>query len=558
MRRRRAGLQGGVIAAAAVWTLAAWLLGTPVTSTETPDRAAHTEVVGVIHVHTDESDGYQDVPGTITAAQEAELDFVVITDHNTLGAKRFEGYADRLLLMVGTEISTDTGHILGLGFDEPTYRFPHSVLDVLRDISDLGGTALVAHPTSPRAELRWGDASAPGGWGIEVLNADTQWRSASRLSVLLSILAYPFSQDYALSRLLTRPSALSWWDELLRRRHTAGVAAADTHTRVPSYASMFRVARNHVLLDRPLTGDTESDMASIITALSLGRLFVGIDGIAPTRGFFFVAERDSRTWTMGETVSPSPALTLRAGGIQEDEAAFTLLKDGEVVTHALGALEATAADTGVYRVEVSLPGWDIPWITTNPIYLFDRSAIHRRDANSALPPRPGPVAPTVYLDGFDEGAVFFPASDSASSVTLETDEVVDGRQTARVAYRLGARSADNPSPYVAVANVEHRDLSSHEGLVVTLKADGVYRLWLQLRDRNPRSSEQTEWWSASLKATERWQQLAVPFGLLSSKDPDTDGQLDLDEIEGIFLIIDVDSVPENTAGTLWLDEVALY
>ena len=564
MRRTRLPLRmlllaaGATAAGAGAWTPAARPLDDGVRRATAAARV--TELVGVVHVHTTHSDGALDVADVAAAARSAGLDFVVVTDHNTFDGKPAEGYAGDLLLIVGTEISTDSGHVLGLGLDEPGYRFPRHPDDVLRDIADLGGVAIVAHPTSPKDGLRWRDGPRPGGWGVEVLNGDTQWRTAGPLSALYSLFVYPLRNDYALTRLLSRPAALRLWDEVLSLRRAAGIAGADVHTRVPSYESVFRVVRNHVLPDRPPTGDGPQDIAAIVDAIGRGRLFIGVDGIAPTDGFFYVAERGGRTWTMGDTAQPHPDLRLRAGGVRAERATFSLVRDGAVLATSAGALDAPASGSGVYRVEVTLPGWNVPWILSNPIYVFDEADRRRRAERLALPPRPPAPAPAAYVDRFDSGSVFTPASDPGSSITLATGLPAGDAHpaVARVAWRLGARTAATPGPYVALTNFASRDFSRYAGLTVTVKADGVRRLWVQVRDRNPRSFEGTEWWWDSLKATTEWQRLAVPFSRLRSRDPHTDGRLDLDEVEAVVLIVDVDSAPAGTAGTLWFDEVGLY
>ena len=563
-RARLPLLAAAAAAAAAAAGLGAWALAARPLDTDAgrqpAPRGRWTEVVGAVHVHTTHSDGAGSVDHVTAAARRAGLDFVVVTDHNTFGAKPAEGYADDLLLMVGTEISTHAGHLLALGIDEPSYRFPPTAPDVLRDVAQLGGTAIVAHPTSPRDDLRWKAEELPGGWGLEVFNGDTQWRLAPPLGLLSSLFVYPLRSRHALARLLTRPAALELWDELLSRRHAAGIAGADAHTRLPSYESVLGVARNHLVLDAPLTGDAARDGGAIVDALARGRLFVGIDGMAATDGFFFVAERGGRTWTMGDTTGPHPALTLRAGGTDAAGARFSLLKDGAVLATGSGALEAPAAGSGVYRVEVSLPGWDAPWILSNPIYVFDDAESRRRRAHAALAPPSPAVVPAAYLDRFENESIFATASDPTSSITLATEPRGGGADgaAARVAYRLGARTRATPSPYVAVTSFAPRDLSSYDGLTLAVRADGVYRLWIQVRDRNPRSSEGTEWWSASVKATPEWQRLTVPFSRLRSRDPATDGRLDLDEVEAVIFIVDADAVPAGTAGTLWFDDAGLY
>ena len=129
-----------------------------------------TYVSGVVHVHTLHSDGGGSVKEVASAAAEAGLDFVIITDHNTFGAKPFEGYVDGVLVIVGTEVSTTSGHVLGIGFPEPSFRIGGHPLDVIEDITDLGGMVFIAHPTSPRENFNWEAWSLPGNWGVEVLN----------------------------------------------------------------------------------------------------------------------------------------------------------------------------------------------------------------------------------------------------------------------------------------------------------------------------------------------------------------------------------------------------
>ena len=155
------------------------------------------------------------------------------------------------------------------------------------------------------------------------------------------------------------------------------IAGADAHG-FPSYARLFTVARNHLVLERPRSGDARTDTAAIVTALRRGRGYVGIDALAQTRGFSFVAGAGGSEWTMGDSVPVDPQPSLRAGGVLPERAIVTLYRDGGVIKEAAGELEWSNATAGVYRVEVRLPGWDVPWILSNPIYVFD-------------PPRGGPA-----------------------------------------------------------------------------------------------------------------------------------------------------------------------
>ena len=89
----------------------------PVSGDEPDD--GYTRVAGVVHVHTTLSDGGGTPDEVVAAAQRAGLGFLAITDHNNLDAKPVEGYHGGVLVLVGSELSTTAGHLLGLGIAGP-------------------------------------------------------------------------------------------------------------------------------------------------------------------------------------------------------------------------------------------------------------------------------------------------------------------------------------------------------------------------------------------------------------------------------------------------------
>src|SRR6185436_12021640 len=139
------------------------------------------------------------------AARAAGLQFVVLTDHNTVDGKAFEGYHDGVLVLVGTEASTTGGHILGLGVGDPAFRFSGDPLDVVEDFRDLGGVAFAAHPVSAREDFRFTAWDLPGPWGIEVLNGDSQARAAGWPRLLRAAALYGLNPRYALLGTMTPP-----------------------------------------------------------------------------------------------------------------------------------------------------------------------------------------------------------------------------------------------------------------------------------------------------------------------------------------------------------------
>ena len=533
----------------------------------------YARIAGVVHVHSTLSDGGGAPPEIVAAAQRAGLGFLAITDHNNLRARAVEGYAQGLLVMVGAEISTTAGHILALGIADPAYRFSGDARDGLDDVRDLGGAAFAAHPTSPRDDLRWSGWDLPGPWGMEILNGDSEWRRASwgRLARLGGL--YLLNSKYALLSGLSPPrEALRHWDEALARRDVPGIVGADAHSRVPitkrwslrfpSYESLFALARNHLLLARPLTGNAAQDSATLVEALKQGHGYVGLDALAPADGFSFVAEGAGRRFTMGETAPLGAELTLRVAGPMPPGTRLTLFRDGRPFAESASPLSVPAPGPGVYRVEAHVPGWDVPWVMTNPIYVFPDTDRDERAARAAWPREP--VAPTVaaVLDDFEGRSVFTPEFDASSSVEapfLDPTGGADGRGAARVRFRLGVPGPAHPHTWCALVNRQRRDLTGRNGLTFKVRADGVFRLWVQVWDENPASAEDgSEWWFASVRTSPSWRQVTVPFHDLRSINPRSDGRLDLAKVTALVFILDRGAVAPGTAGSIWIDSLGLY
>jgi hypothetical protein len=533
----------------------------------------YTRVAGVVHVHTTLSDGGGEPNEVIAAARNAGLGFLGITDHNNLDAKSFEGYHGQVLVLVGSELSTTAGHLVGLGIDDPVYRFSGDARDGLEDVRDLGGASFAAHPTSPRDDLRWTGWDLPGPWGLELLNGDSEWRRASwgRLARLGAL--YAVNARYALLSGITPPTeALTRWDELLARRDVSGIVGADAHSRVPitkkvalrfpSYEALFALARNHVVLPAPLRGEARPDGVAIVEALRRGRVYVGLDALAAADGFSFTAESLGQRFTMGDAVVAGPEVRFVVRGRMPPGTRIVLLRDGQPLAKSEPPLTLSAPGPGVYRVEARVAGWDVPWILTNPIYVFDRSAREARSAKADWPlPAPAP-SPAVVLDDFEGRTVFAPEHDPSSTVALpvlEPEAGVDGGGAGRLAFQLGIPGPAHPHTWCSLVNREARDLRGRTGLVFRLRGDGVYRLWVQVRDANPASADEgTEWWFASIRTAREWRSVVVPFATLRSINPRTDGRLDLDQVKALVFTLDRGAVKPGTSGSIWIDDLGLY
>ncbi|HEX6197360.1 MAG TPA: CehA/McbA family metallohydrolase [Jiangellaceae bacterium] len=113
---------------------------------------------GDCHVHSASSNGGELTPEQLAAgARGVGLDFIAITEHNsadTHGA--WETLAgDDLLMILGQEVITQTGHWLALGIDpgqvvDWQYGVRDGVIDRhLDQVRGVGGLCVAAHPHAP-------------------------------------------------------------------------------------------------------------------------------------------------------------------------------------------------------------------------------------------------------------------------------------------------------------------------------------------------------------------------------------------------------------------------
>jgi hypothetical protein len=113
---------------------------------------------GDFHVHSAASHGGELTPRQLAAAARASgLDFIAITEHNTAATHGDWGplVGDDLLVILGQEVTTETGHWLALGVDpgqtvEWRYGIRHDVIGrYVSQVRQAGGLSAVAHPHAP-------------------------------------------------------------------------------------------------------------------------------------------------------------------------------------------------------------------------------------------------------------------------------------------------------------------------------------------------------------------------------------------------------------------------
>jgi len=319
------------------------------------------------------------------AAEEAGVDVVLLTDHDSLGAKRCgeEGWHGGALVLVGEEVTPpDRNHYLAFGIDEHVDHRGRTPAQVVEAVRERGGFGFAAHPFSEGStrfrrlsnSMLWEDLDALDGLEVWSFLSDNGQRVAS-IREALSFVARP-------DRYVTHAPErnLAEWDRLGASRRVVGIGGLDAHqygrriagraVRLMSYSRSFRQLNTRVLVAEPLSGDLEHDRDQVYSALRAGRCYIAAPQVGPPAGFEFFAERaEGERLEMGGE-APAGRWTLHV--LLPRPADVRLLRDGvEVAGLRAPALVHRAQGPGVYRVEATLETYGIErtWILSNPIYL---------------------------------------------------------------------------------------------------------------------------------------------------------------------------------------------
>jgi hypothetical protein len=356
-------------------------------------RGLH-DVSCVAHVHSTYSDGTATVGELVEAAKAAGRDALLLTDHDTLAARRdgWDGWHGSLLAVVGLEVSPKGGHVLAFGVENEIEHRGLGEEQILARIAASGGFGFIAHPFSRGARMSrrvapphgWSSLASGGFAGIELWSLVTDvaeaWRSPREA---ISFMRRP-------ELFLGGPPRehLSAWDALCQRRRVAALGGLDAHqpgvrVRRRVFSPMpneryFRLFGTHALTYQALAGDAGSDGAQLLDALREGRSYLSLDFVGDPRGFACWAEGDSAQVLMGEAVNDPGPWTIRVETPARAE--LRLIHDGARESATVASrLEHRVEAAGVYRAEAWRwdGGRDLLWIASNPIYL------HRAPAGGA-------------------------------------------------------------------------------------------------------------------------------------------------------------------------------
>ena len=305
-------------------------------------------------------------------------------------------------------------------------------------------------------------------------------------------------------------------------------------------------------------------------ALRRGRSYVGLDALAPAR-------RRSRSWPRRDGQPLDDGRHGRARGracalargrpharrrTRVDPAARRRRRSRKA---RASPRRSTAPAPGVYRVEVRRARLGRALGAHEPDRRLRR---RRRAARARRRARPGRRSrrrprPSRRSTPSRAGPRSRPASTPSSSQNGRDRPDGRDRRRRRRAPRVRAgraRPRRIPTSSARSSTARPRDLTGRAGLVFSIRGDGAYRIWVQVRDANPASADEgTEWWFAS-RARPRPSGGAWPSrsrACARSTRRRTAGSTSTRCARWCF-VLDKGSVKPGTAGTIWIDDLGIY
>jgi hypothetical protein len=528
-------------------------------------------VPGIIHVHTNRSDGLSGPDAVAAAAARAGLKFIVFTDHgDATRAPDRPVYRSGVLCLDAVEISTTGGHYLALDLPAAPYPLAGEARDVVEDVKRLGGFGVVAHPNSPKPALSWSDWDAPFD-GIEWLNPDTSWRVKmrepgwrARWNIVAAVAGYPIRSPETIARLLGNTAlGVDRWESIAHARRVVVLSGADAHAKlelanlepgdnsfalpIPGYVASFRTMSVHVQPDRPLTGDAARDATTVVQALRRGHVYTAIDGLASPPAFQFTATNARGTASEGDQLDSGGPVTLHVRSNAPSSFVTILWKDARPIATATDQADITqsvADEAAIYRVEIVAPRerGSASWIISNPIYV-----------GITFPP---PAAPD-RKPASESRALFDGRSASRWRVELDRTsvgvlDVVPFVSGAELRLRYGLSGGASTGQYASLAVELPDGAAPADRVTFTARAEHPLRLSVQFRmlGRNDR-------WQRSVYIDEVAREHTVYFDDVRPVEATETRYPAAKDIHDILFVVETIHTKPGSSGRLWIKTAAL-
>jgi len=539
-------------------------------------------VPGILHVHTKESDGIGGPDEIAAAAARAGLKFVVFTDHgDATGEPDPPAYRSGVLCLDGVEISTTGGHYIAIDMPKAPYPLGGEPRDVAEDVRRLGGFGIVAHPDSPKPQLRWNDWSVPVD-AIEIVNLDTSWRQwahqanapadpasagsqrwSARRRLLAALAAYPFRPAETIGSLVQTGGVVPQWAALAAGRRVVMLAGADAHARLglradpadsawalpfPAYHSSFRTMSVRVALEEPLTGNADADAARLMRAIRAGHVYTALDSVATPPSLDVVASNAGGTGRPGDQLAPAGPVSLHVRS--NAPAGFTTVvwngANRVGADHHEQDFTAALEDTGVYWVEVrsSDRAPDVAWLTSNPVYVRDASV-------AASDARRSPAATTTQalFDG-RSGAGWRVEHDPTSLAAIDVAPIVGG---AELRFRFGLSGGSLVGQVAALVVDTPNGVAPADRVMFTIRAEQPMRVSVQLRTGGGVSGR----WARSVYADATEQEHTIFFDDMRPVGQTITPVPPRAEVRNMMFVVDTINTRPGISGRIWIKQAVL-
>jgi hypothetical protein len=370
---------------------------------------------GILHVHSYLShDSEGTLSDIIPAAKNGGIDFIFLTDHPRSDIDTFphvyKGYYDGVLIEPGSEKQ---------GF--VTWPLDSAIIDwkvdkntIAENIVSRGGLIFYSHTEEPH---NWDN---PDYQGMEIYNFHTDTKDESLTPLIINFIVNGNKyRHWALREVFDeQPSILAIWDSLNSKRKIVGFSATDTHENqnirarylndgrvewvgpnanvidtmevklwnkwlfhqpdengwiykwmIDTYKSGFNYITNYLLADT-LT------VPSLADHLKKGHIYSAFKCLGDAKGFMYycINQDDSIGGILGDSINLDQIKTLNATSPLPGQ--FRLIHNGTTVdvssSESYQYTWGELIEKGSYRIEmhIKLKGRYVPWIYSNPIYIY--------------------------------------------------------------------------------------------------------------------------------------------------------------------------------------------
>jgi hypothetical protein len=262
-------------------------------------------LAGELHLHSDHSDGRWTTAEMAARARGRGLDFMFLTDHNTVTGidSLREAVKGAIAVLPGCELTTFHGHALSLGVarwvDWRAGLDGRGINDAARDVRGAGGVFVIAHPAA---------APDPLCTGCCWTHRDFDPALADAVEVWGGIWDGPEERN---------PGCLALWRDWLNAGHRlAATGATDAHRPEDWEGGV------------PLTylQAADASLESLIDAIRAGRSYVSSGPRLELRA----VGADGRQAALGETLAGSPPPTIEAWCSGAPSAELRLMGNGRI------------------------------------------------------------------------------------------------------------------------------------------------------------------------------------------------------------------------------------